>query len=82
MDGRRHASATLAAWLKMRLSNFYQRLRRLFATIAQPARHNRAAKLNSACGRLGVVAGVELIVTPEAPLAARNHSPSAASKNG
>ena len=51
MDGRRHASATLAAWLKMRLRNFYQKLRRPFVTIAQPARHNRAAKLNSARGR-------------------------------
>ena len=51
MDGRRHASATLAAWLKMRLSNFYQKLRRPFVTIAQPARHNRAAKLNRARGR-------------------------------
>jgi hypothetical protein len=50
MDGHRHAGATLAAWLKMRLSNFYQKLRRPFVTIAQPARHNRAAKLNSAQG--------------------------------
>jgi hypothetical protein len=52
MDGRRHASATLAAWLKMRLSDLYQKLRRPFVRIAQPARHNRAAKLNGARGRL------------------------------
>jgi hypothetical protein len=50
MDGRRHASATLAAWLKMRLSNFYQKLRRPFVTIAQPARHNRAANLTARAG--------------------------------
>jgi hypothetical protein len=38
-------------------------------------------QLSHSLREIGGVAGIELIAAPESPLAARNHSPSAASKN-